>query len=455
MLDRYWTGSTNRISPEAPVPVVKVGSDDYRLGGAANVALNLANLGCNTSLHGITGVDETANTLAETAAAAGLNCFFDRTPGTTTITKLRIISRHQQLIRMDFEDSYAALDKAGLLSGFESDLESCSAVVLSDYGKGSLSECQSMIERARNRGIPVLVDPKGTDFSRYKGATLVTPNLSEFELVAGPSGSDRELLEKGEKLRSDMDWRALLITLGERGMALLEEGQAPLLVPTQAKEVFDVTGAGDTVIATLAACIATGTELSLATRISNLAAGIVVGKLGTATASPEELEQALRSDQLEKTGILDEEELLHAVQISRSRGESIAMTNGCFDLLHPGHIAYLQEAANKADRLIVALNSDASVSRLKGPNRPINPESDRLKMLEALACVDWVCVFTEDTPQRLISRVLPDLLIKGGDYRAEQVAGYEEVVAAGGRVEILDFLEGYSSTRLIEKIRSS
>ncbi len=455
MLDRYWTGSTNRISPEAPVPVVKVGSDDFRLGGAANVALNLAGLGCNTSLHGITGDDETANTLAETSSAAGLNCFFDRTPSATTITKLRIISRHQQLIRMDFEDSYFELDKTNLLKVYEADLASCSAVVLSDYGKGSLSECQNMIQLARLRDIPVLVDPKGSDFDRYKGATLVTPNLSEFELVAGKCQSDEELLQKGETLRSSLGWRALLITLGERGMALIEEGHPPLVVPTQAKEVFDVTGAGDTVIATLAACIAAGCELELATRISNLAAGIVVGKLGTATASPEELERALQADHRETTGILQEDELLRAVQISRSRGETIAMTNGCFDLLHPGHIAYLQEAASKADRLIVAVNSDASVSRLKGPDRPINPETDRLKMLAALACVDWVCLFSEDTPQRLIAEVLPDLLIKGGDYQADQVAGYEEVTGAGGKVEILGFLEGYSSSRLIEKIRGN
>ena len=456
MLDRYWTGSTNRISPEAPVPVVKVGSDDDRLGGAANVALNLASLGCNVSLHGITGNDATAAKLTQLAEEAGLGCFFDQNPDVTTITKLRVISRHQQLIRMDFEDSYAALNKSVLLRDFETNLDSCSAVVLSDYGKGSLSECQKMIQMVRAKNIPVLVDPKGTDFERYQGATLVTPNLSEFELVVGHCESDQELLSKGDSLRKKFAWRALLITLGERGMALIEEGQAPLLVPTQARDVFDVTGAGDTVIATLAASIGAGTDLALATRIANLAAGIVVGKLGTATTSLDELMTEINQNHIAThKAVVTENELLELVARAKAAGERIVMTNGCFDLLHPGHLSYLQEAATEGDRLIVAVNTDDSVSALKGPTRPINSESDRMQMLAALSCVDWVCSFSEETPRRLIAEVLPDILIKGGDYQATDVAGYEEVTAAGGKVKILDFLEGYSSSNLIEKIKKS
>ena len=451
MLDRYWTGSTNRISPEAPVPVVKVSSDDDRLGGAANVGLNLAALGCQVSLLGITGQDETAQRLTQLAMDAGLECFFDQNSDVTTITKLRIISRHQQLIRMDFEDSYAELNKSALLEAFETNLESSSAVVLSDYGKGSLSECQKMIQAAKAKNIPILVDPKGSDFERYRDATLVTPNLSEFELVAGSSKSDQELLNKGETLRSKFGWHALLITLGERGMALIEEGQSPLVVPTQAKEVFDVTGAGDTVIATLAACIGTGTDLALATRISNLAAGIVVGKLGTASASPEELNQALSAEQDQRTGVLTESELLAAVKLSRSRGETLVMTNGCFDLLHPGHIRYLQSAAALGDHLLIAVNTDESVSHLKGPTRPINTTCDRMEVLAALACVTWVTEFGEDTPQRIIAEVLPDVLVKGGDYKAEDIAGYAEVTAAGGKVIIANFEEGYSTTKTLEK----
>lgn len=456
MLDRYWTGSTNRISPEAPVPVVRIADSDERLGGAANVALNLAKLGCHVSLHGIVGEDEAAQTLTTLAAEADLDCCFDRNASKATITKLRIISRHQQLIRMDFEDSYADLNKGKLLLDFDAGLDSCSAVVLSDYGKGSLSECQRMIQMASERGIPVLVDPKGEDFEKYRGATLVTPNLSEFELVAGRSDTDQDLLGKGEALRLQFGWRALLITLGERGMALIEEGQAPLVVPTQAKDVFDVTGAGDTVIATLAACIGSGTDLALATRIANLAASIVVGKLGTASTSPTELRAALKqSHGSADKGVFPEAELLTLVKRAKASGERIVMTNGCFDLLHPGHLAYLKGAAAEGDRLIIAVNTDESVSKLKGPSRPINNEQDRMQMLAGLGFVDWVCSFSEDTPQRLISEVLPDVLIKGGDYQPEEIVGYKEVTTAGGVVKVLSFVEGYSSTKLIEKIKAS
>ncbi len=454
MLDRYWTGSTNRISPEAPVPVVRVSDRNDRLGGAANVALNLSSLGCQVDLHGITGQDDAAIELESLATEAGLNCFFDKATNKPTITKLRIISRHQQLIRMDFEDSYASLDKSDLLSGFKSNLASCSAVVLSDYGKGSLSECQAMIQAARKQDIPVLVDPKGTDFERYRDATLATPNLSEFELVVGISETDEELLRKGEEVRSSLNWHALLITLGNRGVALIEAGQEPLLVPTQAKDVFDVTGAGDTVIATLAACLGAGTNLAMATRIANLAAGIVVGKLGTATASPAELQESIGSEHSPQKGVLDESTLLRAIELSRSRGDTIVMTNGCFDLLHPGHVRYLKKASEMGDHLLIAVNTDASVSQLKGPNRPINNTSDRMEVLAALGCVTWVTEFKEETPQRLIGEVLPDILVKGGDYKAEEVAGYSEVTQAGGRVIIADFENGFSTTKTIEKANS-
>jgi D-beta-D-heptose 7-phosphate kinase/D-beta-D-heptose 1-phosphate adenosyltransferase len=454
MLDRYWTGSTNRISPEAPVPVIRVSDSDDRLGGAANVALNLAGLGCEVNLHGITGQDEAANQLESLALEAGLNCFFDKAKDKPTITKLRIISRHQQLIRMDFEDSYSALDKSSFLSSFESSLAGCSAVVLSDYGKGSLSECQAMIQAARKKNIPILVDPKGTEFEKYRGATLATPNLSEFEQFAGTSNSDEELLSNGEKIRAELDWNALLITLGERGVALIEAGQEPLLVPTQAKDVFDVTGAGDTVIGTLAACIGAGTDLAMATRIANLAAGIVVGKLGTATASPKELQLSLGLEHKPQTGILKETELLHTIELCRSRDETIVMTNGCFDLLHTGHVRYLQKAASLGDHLLIAVNTDSSVKQLKGPTRPLNKTQDRMEVLAALGCVTWVTEFTEEAPQRLIGEVLPDILVKGGDYKAEEIAGYTEVIDAGGRVEIITFESGYSTTAILDKAKN-
>ena len=454
MLDRYWTGSTDRISPEAPVPVVKIGGSDERLGGAANVALNLASLGCSVELLGLTGKDEASKRIETLAADAGIKCHLLQSDEIPTITKLRIISRHQQLIRMDFEDSYAKITKTGLLKVYEELLAEPEVVVLSDYGKGGLSECQRMLALAKDAGCKVLVDPKGDSFEKYRGAWLVTPNHVEFKLVAGDCESTQELIEKGENLRQEYEWHALLITLGERGMLLLEQDQEPLLIAAQAKDVFDVTGAGDTVIAVLAAATAAGSSLADSARIANIAASIVVGKLGTATASVEEINGFISQSASHEHACLTHTQLLERVAKSKKKNEILVMTNGCFDLLHPGHIRYLQEASKLGDKLIVAVNSDDSVRRLKGDSRPINPCADRMEMLAALDAVTWVVEFDEDTPQRIISEVLPHILVKGGDYQAEQIVGFQEVTAAGGSVKILPFADGYSSSRLIEKIQS-
>jgi D-beta-D-heptose 7-phosphate kinase/D-beta-D-heptose 1-phosphate adenosyltransferase len=327
-------------------------------------------------------------------------------------------------------------------------------VILSDYGKGTLSEVALLIAAAREAGKPVLVDPKGSDWRPYRGATLLTPNLSEFETVVGVCRDDDELVVKGEQLRADLDLQALLITRSERGMTLIQPGHAPLHLPTEAREVFDVTGAGDTVIATLATALGAGLSLSQASHLANLAAGIVVGKLGTATASQEELQLAIRRQHEGDAAVLTEDELLHCVAEARARGQTVVMTNGCFDILHVGHVKYLEAARKLGDLLIVAVNDDDSVRRLKGPQRPLNATADRMKMLAALKCVDWVVSFSEDTPARLIAGILPDLLVKGGDYRPEQVAGYDVVTANGGQVVILDYYDGYSTTRIIEKARS-
>ncbi|MFT3759901.1 D-glycero-beta-D-manno-heptose-7-phosphate kinase [Thauera sp.] len=294
MLDRYWHGSTNRISPEAPVPVVKVEADEYRAGGAGNVALNAAMLGTNTELVALVGRDEAAQRLREKLEAGQVACRLLEAPQHPTITKLRIISRHQQLIRLDFEDSFAVLESAGIEQAFGDTLPGAGAAVLSDYGKGTLAQAGSLIRSARERGVPVVVDPKGTDFGRYRGATVITPNMSEFEAVVGHCADEAALRERGEALRASLQLNAVLITRSERGMTLLQAGQAPLDLPTRARDVFDVTGAGDTVVAVLGAGLACGLALAEATAVANVAAGIVVGKLGTATVSPEELAAALR-----------------------------------------------------------------------------------------------------------------------------------------------------------------
>lgn len=294
MLDRYWHGSTNRISPEAPVPVVKVEGDEFRAGGAGNVALNAATLGARTELVALVGRDEAAQRLREKLEGGQVVCRLLEAPQHPTITKLRIISRHQQLIRLDFEDNFAVLESAGIEQAFEAALPGSGAVVLSDYGKGTLAQVGSMVRVARERGVPVVVDPKGTDFGRYCGATVITPNMSEFEAVVGHCADEATLCARGESLRAALDLEAVLITRSERGMTLLQKGCAPLDLPTRARDVFDVTGAGDTVVAVLGAGLACGLGLPEATAVANVAAGIVVGKLGTATVSPEELGAALR-----------------------------------------------------------------------------------------------------------------------------------------------------------------
>lgn len=453
MLDRYWYGSTSRISPEAPVPVVTVNDIENRAGGAANVALGLAALGVQTRLCGKIGTDEAGEALEQLLRASGIGCALERSAQRPTITKLRVISHHQQMIRLDFEAE--AGPEAALSPGaFATELSQADAVVLSDYAKGALHEVQELIALARKAGKPVLVDPKQQDFSVYRGATLITPNRAEFERAAGRYRDLNELVAKGLELIERMDWQAMLLTRGEEGMTLLERGKPALHIPAQAHEVFDVTGAGDTVIAVLAAAMAAGATLPDAARLANVAAGIVVGKLGTATVSLAELEAALHPPQPRESrqGILDEPTLLKQVKAARARGERIVMTNGCFDILHPGHIAYLEQARRLGDRLIVAVNDDASVRRLKGAQRPINPLEHRMAVLAGLGAVDWVVPFAEDTPARLIELVAPDVLTKGGDYTVEQIAGHKSVLARGGEVRILPFVENNSTTDIIQRI---
>jgi D-beta-D-heptose 7-phosphate kinase/D-beta-D-heptose 1-phosphate adenosyltransferase len=331
-------------------------------------------------------------------------------------------------------------------------LPACQALILSDYAKGTLQHPQRFILAANEHRIPVLVDPKGSDFQRYRGASLLTPNLREFEAVAGACETDQTLIERGENLRRELQLQALLITLSERGMLLLQQGKSPLHLPTRAREVFDVTGAGDTVIALLGAGIAAGMEPAPAAGLANLAAGLMVGKLGTGSVTLEELKGALRRHG-DWSSILDRQELLEAVREARYQSERIVMTNGCFDILHEGHVKYLQQARRLGDRLIVAVNDDDSVRRLKGAGRPVNTLAQRMTVLAGLASVDWVVPFSEDTPQALICEVKPDLLVKGGDYRPEQIAGYDCVVQNGGEVRVLGYLTGRSTSRILEALR--
>jgi len=453
MLDRYWHGNVKRISPEAPVPVVNIEADDDRLGGAANVALNIANLGAQVELHGLVGHDDNGHALAQRLQAQQIAHQLTHTELAPTITKLRVMSGGQQLMRMDFEVPFPPSESTRLLPGFTASLAHCQAAIISDYGKGTAAEAQAFIAAANAHKVPILIDPKGSDFSRYRNATLITPNISEFEAIVGPCATEEDIVRKGEALRTQLNLTALLITRSEKGMTLLERGQPALHLPTQAREVYDVTGAGDTVISTIALAVASQHTLPTAVQLANLAAGIVVGKRGTATTNLAELYEAVQTDQGTVSNVLSETDAIAAVQHAQAKGERVVMTNGCFDILHAGHVAYLNEAKRLGKRLLVAVNSDASVRRLKGAGRPINSANERMQVLAALSAVDWVVEFTEDTPQRLIEAVLPDILVKGGDYTPDNIAGAAAVQANGGEVMVLQFVEGISTTAIVKQIR--
>ncbi|ANE53769.1 bifunctional D-glycero-beta-D-manno-heptose-7-phosphate kinase/D-glycero-beta-D-manno-heptose 1-phosphate adenylyltransferase HldE [Methylomonas sp. DH-1] len=454
MLDRYWHGPTSRISPEAPVPVVHVKQDEFRAGGAGNVALNIAALGGKVSVLGFTGEDQAANALEKLLKDAGVLCLFQAIPNYPTITKLRVMSRHQQLIRLDFEDGFHQIDSDPLLHLYHAELMQSQVAVLSDYGKGTLNKVQQFIALARQLRKPVLVDPKGSDFSIYRNATLITPNLGEFEAVVGRCNDEAQIVERGLNLIETLQLDALLVTRGEHGMSLLSKDAEPLHLPTHAREVFDVTGAGDTVISVLAASLAAKKTLAEATQLANIGAGIVVGKMGTATVDTDELAAALQGPRARHKGVCTLPELLKERAAAKQNGEKIVATNGCFDILHPGHVRYLQQAKALGDRLVVLVNSDDSVKRLKGPERPVNGLAHRMEMLAALECVDWVVEFAEDTPKQAIDQLLPDILVKGGDYTdITSIAGHDSVLAAGGEVKILSFIEGHSTTGIIQTIR--
>ena len=453
MLDEYWFGDASRISPEAPVPVVRATTMEQRPGGAANVALNVAALGAQASFVGVVGDDERGRQLASGLEKSGVASRLVVSRTAPTIHKLRVLARNQQLIRVDaeqrHEDSAEAFDAA-----FTSQLSGQDVIVLSDYGKGTLARVQQLIAACRAENCPVLVDPKGSDFSKYRSATGLTPNQSEFEAVVGPWVDEQDFSEKATKLCAQLDLGFLLITRGERGMTLVPRAAEPIHLTADAREVFDVTGAGDTVIALVAAALGAGIALADAVALANLGAGLVIRKIGVATVSPSELRMALHRRGYGGRGLVTIDELEPLVEAAKARGDKIVMTNGCFDILHAGHVAYLEEAKSLGDQLIVAINDDDSVARLKGSDRPITTLADRMSVLAGLAAVDWVVPFAEDTPANTIGRLLPDVLVKGGDWQVDQIAGADVVLANGGDVRALDFKVGRSTTALIDAIRA-
>jgi len=470
MLDRFAYCDSERISPEAPVPVLLLQRTQSMLGGAGNVARNIAALGGKAMLIGLVGRD---------AAGTELAALLEKTPGLIdrhvpsarrpTVCKTRYMAGHQQLLRVDEESTAALLpeEEAALIAAAEHAIPQTDAVVLSDYGKAVLGEkvLAAVFARAKNCGVPVFVDPKGDDFTRYRGAACITPNQKELALAARlPTASDDEIVAAAQHIMRECGCDAILATRSDKGMALVEaasaggDGGGVYLERARAREVYDVSGAGDTVIAVLALAVASGHPMTEAMRLANTAAGVVVSKLGTATVELDELMLELSRD-------VRDEEWHHAKYYSaadavtlvrrwKSRGLKVGFTNGCFDIMHAGHVALLSAARAQCDRLVVALNTDLGVRRLKGAGRPVNGLADRSAVIAAVEAVDAVISFDEETPIDLIRRLLPDVLVKGGDYTVDTVVGAPEVQAAGGRVVLIDLVEGRSTTRLIDAIRT-
>jgi D-beta-D-heptose 7-phosphate kinase / D-beta-D-heptose 1-phosphate adenosyltransferase len=457
MLDRYWYGKAGRVSQEAPVPIVDIESSEDRPGGAANVAMNLASLGLNVTLIGVVGDDEAAVTLRHKLAAANVRCDLIDAEGWPTILKVRVISRRQQMLRIDFEKPIVADVESRLDDAFRKQISAADVVVIEDYDKGTLVRPQRYIDIAHEHGKRVVVDPKFKPFEAYRGADVIKPNIAEFTHAVGGWADYSELVSKAAALVQAHDFGALVVTRGDEGMSVIERNGAHHHVPARPVDVFDETGAGDTVAATLAAGLAAGCTVHESAMLANAAAGLVVTKSGTATVSAPELRRELKveghADRGTQSGTLSREELIEAVEQARREGERVVFTNGCFDILHAGHVAYLEEASALGDRLIVAVNDDASVARLKGEGRPVNGVAQRMRVLGALASVDWTVSFGEDTPEALLEAIKPDVLVKGGDYRIGEVVGADIVRRYGGEVRVLAHVPNLSTSAILESLK--
>jgi len=463
MLDRYLWGDVQRISSEAPVPVFHIKERSEVAGGAGNVVSNLIGLGCSVTVIGVCGDDEAGERLDQLLDNGKVRNHILRDSGRPTITKTRIVSSGQQLLRLDDEEVFP-LDsdtRDHFLNLVHDTLTTCDAVVLSDYGKGIFQTpdlAQSIINFAQSCDVPIMVDPKGKDWERYSGGTCVTPNTKELEIVYGDRISSKdELIKAMQSVLTEYDLSWLLVTRGPLGMALMGKDRTPHFIPALAREVYDVSGAGDTVVATLSLGVASRLTFLDAAKLANVAAGIVVGKLGTQPVNILELKASI---EINGDGfcakfankIASAPAATIQIQAWKANGEKIVFTNGCFDILHPGHIHLLNLAKELGDRLIIGLNADDSVRRLKGPSRPILNERDRASILGSLNSVDLVVIFEEDTPEDLISTLKPDVLAKGADYTLEKVIGRDIVKSYGGQVQLIPLLQGYSTTEIANRV---
>ena len=460
MLDRFITGDVDRVSPEAPIPVLRVADENTMLGGAGNVAANLVALGADCRFVSVIGDDaEGAVVRRETERRLGRSAMLVIEPGRPTTVKTRYVAAGQQLLRADRECAgpLASATEAAVVEAVVSAIDGAAAVVLSDYAKGVLTGAvlAGIAQAAEKSGVPVVVDPKGRDFARYRSAAVLTPNQRELAEATGlPTGGDDAVVRAARAALEASAARAVVATRGKQGLTAVPGEGRPVHWPAEAREVFDVSGAGDTVIAVLGAALAVGASLADAARLANIAGGVVVGKVGTAAVSAAELSGAVRHQQWlrSESKVVDGATARRLVARWRDAGDRVGFTNGCFDLLHPGHISLLRQARAACDHLVVGLNTDDSVRRLKGPDRPVHDETARAAVLAALASVDLVVPFAEDTPLLLIEALRPDVLVKGADYAIDQVVGAEIVQGYGGRVLLADLERGHSTTETIRRI---
>ncbi len=452
ILDQYWLGETTRISPEAPAPIVNIENMENRLGGAANVAMNASSLGATVTLIGMVGSDENGNRLLDLLGRTAINTEIVCKKNFKTPTKLRVISRNQQLLRLDYESGDEEVDNTEVIEACQKRIPDYETIVISDYDKGAVTRIEKIIRAARKENKQVIVDPKGANFDKYKNANIITPNYQEFMQVVGPCSDEAELEDKAVRMCGELNLDALLITRSERGMSLYAQGQQARHFPTQAKEVYDVTGAGDTVVGLFASAISANYSLADSVKIANLGAGVAVSKLGTVSVTMEELEFNVHVPAGRSKRVTDIDELKQSLSALKSNNEKIVFTNGCFDLIHRGHIACLRDAKSRGDCLIVAINDDTSVRHLKGDGRPVCSLQNRIAVLEELSCIDWIIPFSEDTPLALITELQPDIYIKGGDYEKEKLAESELVSSYGGDVVISPYIEGCSTTTIIGSI---
>ena len=435
MIDWYLHGESSRISPEAPVPVVKFKESKFQLGGAANVANNLKHLEIEPFLIGAVGKDHFGSLLKEHLKVEKIKFNLLSEKSFKTICKQRLMSSNQQLARIDYEQYFHTSKLSNILNTFTKNIAKTDLIIVSDYGKGTVSNARKLIQSARKFKKKILIDPKGKDFTKYKGANLITPNKSEFENIMGKVGSKKDLENKAKKMLEHLDLESLIVTLGSEGMYVLTKSNKKIFgsfINAYPQEVFDVSGAGDTMMSALGAALSEDNDIFSAAEFANLAASISVSKLGTSTVSKDEVTN---------------------LEASKSNKEQvIVFTNGCFDIIHSGHLDLLKEAKSYGDKLIVGLNSDKSVRKLKGPERPIIGQSERKKILSALKFVDEVIIFNEENPLKLIKKLKPSILVKGADYIKEQVVGAAFVESYGGETKLVKLTKGKSSSKIINKL---